>query len=625
MSESLLKLFGSVKIVQEVSQSASSSTTSPKLNGERNEMAIQHQKLTFSYTNKLNKRKRRNSLYALNQLRKIKQLKQLQPYTHHLSSYQQNSYIQIYSHKNKSQKLLCLWPLPTITRYTIFISFIISTLKYFGFFNIVCSSPSFVIYKYEITNLILSPFLFSPTIPSILLYAVNVLLLGLFEESLTHMLGGQYFLKIFIHIILSVSTVRQGIGYLFSKSTGWAVPSLFFSDSMHECNQGLAPFLFALLVIQSINLEDKYIFMYGKDEQVTVRKVILQTVMCLVNYTIKDIMWWSLAGLITGFITAIIIQTWLAQRIRWDEAVEEKSPCDMTKGKYRPMPLWHTLQESLKKSFSVIAIVTAILVIFNGYYTREKFVDAATLNEISQDQYLFTFVIMTAPRRGDPPFLTKTLDSYVQNWPENPQLGTLYGRIQTIVYTHFTNHLEFDRAKAIFGYTQRGKKYIRWVREEGSTVDQRRHVSKALGIAAGNFQSTYIALVEDDFPVCGIKEWKNIESVVYAANKESPNHCGVFVGTGGSGLFLKPKIAKLASTLLLKYTDLPPDIIIQQCLLGNLDECQECAHTLVTSKTLLMYHIGYNTSTSIDRSYKKNEFQCGWRHPFNGDPNVKTL
>lgn len=79
---------------------------------------------------------------------------------------------------------------------------------------------------------------------------------------------------------------------------------------------------------------------------------------------------------------------------------------------------------------------------------------------------------------------------------------------------------------------------------------------------------------------------------------------------------MKPKIAKLASGLLLKYPNLPPDIIIQQCLLGNLYECRECAQTLVTSKTLLMYHIGYNTSTSLDRSYKKNEFQCGWRHPF---------
>lgn len=83
-----------------------------------------------------------------------------------------------------------------------------------------------------------------------------------------------------------------------------------------------------------------------------------------------------------------------------------------------------------------------------------------------------------------------------------------------------------------------------------------------------------------------------------------------------SGLFLKPELARLTSQLLLKYAHMPPDIIIQQCLLGHLPECSACADSLVTSKALLMYHIGYNTSTSEDRVYKKDEFQCGWRHPF---------
>jgi hypothetical protein len=83
-----------------------------------------------------------------------------------------------------------------------------------------------------------------------------------------------------------------------------------------------------------------------------------------------------------------------------------------------------------------------------------------------------------------------------------------------------------------------------------------------------------------------------------------------------SGLFLKPELARMASQILLKYVDMPPDIIIQKCLMGQLPECAACADSLVTSKTLLMYHIGYNTSTSQDRIYNKDEFQCGWRHPF---------
>lgn len=382
-------------------------------------------------------------------------------------------------------------------------------------------------------------------------------------------------------------------------------------------------------MIQSLNIQDKYILMYGNENnQFTIRKVTLQIIMCLVNYAAKNILWWSLTGLLTGFISMIIIQTWLAQDKHWasDEPMSENEkkeedtvedlPHEITMGRYRPLPLWRTLQDAIRKGLLVVCTILPVLLICNGHYTKERLVDPNSLNQLSYDRYLFTIVIMTAPRRGNPPFLSRTLDSYIKNWPEHPDPGSLYDRIQTLVYTHFTTHLEYDRAESLFQSSPRGQRYLKWIREEGDTLDQRSHVSKALSLAADNYQSTYIALVEDDFPVCGTKEWRKIESVIYAANIKSPNHCGVFVGTGGSGLFLKPKIAKLASGLLLKYPNLPPDIIIQQCLLGNLYECRECTQTLVTSKTLLMYHIGYNTSTSEDRSYKKNEFQCGWRHPF---------
>ena len=78
---------------------------------------------------------------------------------------------------------------------------------------------------------------------------------------------------------------------------------------------------------------------------------------------------------------------------------------------------------------------------------------------------------------------------------------------------------------------------------------------------------------------------------------------------------MKRKQALISSDLLLQEILTPPDIVLQNCLLGG-KGCAECSQTLVTSKTLLMYHLGYNTSTSPDRIYQKNEYQCGWRHPF---------
>ncbi|KAI8145391.1 hypothetical protein BJV82DRAFT_643693 [Fennellomyces sp. T-0311] len=459
--------------------------------------------------------------------------------------------------KPKSQKLLCLWPLPVITRYIIGISLIVSALNFVGLFHLKCSSPSFVIHRLEIANLLLSPFLFTGSLHTFLLFAWNILILGLFEESLAHMLGGtRRFVKVLVGIILSVCMTRQGIGYLFSKSTGFAVPTLFFSDSLHECNQGLAPFLFALLIVQSLSIDDKYILMYGPEEsnhKITVRKVVLQLLMLMVNYTVKNILWWSLTGLLTGYVMTIVIQTCLARECTWlneeeekeeDEEEEEATEKQLLKKQeeekmnepfayHRRMPLWRILWSAVKKGAIVVMITLPVLLMCNAYYTRETFVDPTILNQVTHDRYMFTFVVMTAPRRGDPAYLSRTLDSYLANWPTDPAPGSLYDRIQGLVYTHFTNHTQYDVAKEHFSNDAKGQRYLKWVREDGDMFDQRLHVSKALSLVADSYQSTYIALLEDDFPVCGENEWRQIENVVYAANQRVPGHCGVFVGTGG--------------------------------------------------------------------------------------------
>lgn len=140
--------------------------------------------------------------------------------------------------KPKSQKLLCLWPLPIITRYIIGFSLLVSFLNFAGVLDLKCSSPSYVIHRLEVVNLLLSPFLFN--VHTVFLFAWNILILGLFEESLAHMLGGtRRFVQLLVPIVLSVCMIRQGVGYIFSKSTGFAVPTLFFSDSLHECSQGI--------------------------------------------------------------------------------------------------------------------------------------------------------------------------------------------------------------------------------------------------------------------------------------------------------------------------------------------------------------------------------------------------
>jgi hypothetical protein len=289
-------------------------------------------------------------------------------------------------------------------------------------------------------------------------------------------------------------------------------------------------------VVQSLSIEDKYILIYGQEEsnhKLTVRKVTLQLLMCLVNYTTKNILWWSISGLMTGFLATIALQTLLAREKRLDSIQVKNVTEFITLERYRRTPLWRLIWSAFKKSVMVVGFTSPILMAWNSYYTREFIVTSTELNTVSQDRYLFTFVFMTAPRRGDPAYLTRTIESYLSCWPEHPAADSPYSRMQAIIYTHFSNHAQYDLAEAHFSKTTKGQRYLRWVREEGEELNQRLHVSKALDFAADTYPSTYYALMEDDFPVCGVKQWHEIETVIYKAEKNVPNHCGVFVGTGG--------------------------------------------------------------------------------------------
>jgi hypothetical protein len=281
----------------------------------------------------------------------------------------------------------------------------------------------------------------------------------------------------------------------------------------------------------------------------------------------------------------------------------------------------------------VLAILLTFLLAFNMLYTRRVYMDTSVMNaELFPDEpYLITFIVLTAPRPGDPDFLITTINSYLEHFPEEPKRGSLYARIQFVVYTHFTKHIMFDRARRIIGETKKGQKYIRWFREEGTRRDQRMHLAKALRGASRRWRTAYVGIIEDDFPLCQ-GQWREFMHIIWEANQRVPGHCGIFVGTGGSGLLFRRDVALLASELLMREKKKPkdkrepPDVTLQRCIRGTHERCAaKCSHTLVTSRTLLMHHVGYNTSTSDDRVYAQDMFQCGWRQPFNGEPDVISI
>ncbi|GAA5842444.1 hypothetical protein JCM9279_005385 [Rhodotorula babjevae] len=159
------------------------------------------------------------------------------------------------------------------------------------------------------------------------------------------------------------------------------------------------------------------------------------------------------------------------------------------------------------------------------------------------------------------------------------------------------------------------------------------------------------------------------------ATEASMGHCGLFLATGGSGLAIRTPLAARLPALLLGVNDPhgdareaaaargeielrregdgadTPDLVIQDCLRGRLPECAVCApgggpagasgrsarrpsrwegerrgkSGLAGTERLLQRHLGYNASTLPGRQYGREEWACGWRQPFNGEPDVLTV
>lgn len=320
-----------------------------------------------------------------------------------------------------------------------------------------------------------------------------------------------------------------------------------------------------------------------------------------------------------------------------------------------------------------------------------------------QQPNLLTVLLMTAPRPGDPDYLLQTVESWLDALPE-PSLAqgnaSSTDRVRIIVYTHFLTHDMFDLAQSLFTtsllYASKTAHYVEWHRDPrgANRLDQRLHVARGLeyAVTTGG-SSAYIMLAEDDFPLCPPSShqkadttWQELQRVLLATNNAMPDfpplsgsrtiteeeatagHCGLFLATGGSGLAMRGFIAAKIPALLLgahdpygndrderasrgefsiKHEDEgadTPDLVIQDCLRGRLDECRVCAPPsfdslarrrfppgsarngvrgdrwgksgLAGTERLMQHHLGYNASTLPGRKYGKEEWACGWRQPF---------
>ncbi|KAF8953694.1 hypothetical protein BGZ52_005394 [Haplosporangium bisporale] len=556
-----------------------------------------------------------------------------------------------------------------VTRTVLVLTVIMTLVSLGGKFPDHCTSPSKVLYADQYPALLASPFIVPLTpallasaktglVSSVILAFSNLLSLALFEDHLTVIFNGdgpRIFRNMVFLMMGLIMGLRQFLGFVFSRATGWHIPALFFSDSMFECNLGLAPFLFALLVVQALFPHSSpSIYAVGDKPSSlwTIRRTHIQIVLCLLNVVPKTIVWWAGSGLIVGFFAAMTIsfqrrmghwggkvktsayekQLWESEvfeaMLEEDEAFSDSPSTDF-------LPYTKEKRHGLKALAYVLPTIFFVLLFLvgcNQFHTIRPNVSSMTLNDSIEPQtpYLLTLVLMTAPRKNGVNYIRETLDSYLRNFPDE-NVDPLYNRIQIVVYTHFTDYPGYDEAMLYYSTIAKARKHVKWVRDPGSEKNQRKHLVSAIRTVGAAEDSVYLGIMEDDFPFCE-GGWQEMLNTIYAAHETVPDHCGVFVGTGGSGLIFKRSVALTASFLLeqdaLMYKPgkpTPPDVSLQNCLLGEHEYCSSCAGTLVTSRTLLQRHLGHNTSSSSEFGYDPNDFQCGWRHPFNGMPTVHTI
>ncbi|KAG0071864.1 hypothetical protein BGZ89_009171 [Linnemannia elongata] len=623
-----------------------------------------------------------------------------------------------------------------ITRIVVVLTVLQSLLGLGGKFPEHCSAPSHILYGGEYLGLLISPFVvpLAPTLLksahqtlgiAVMLGISNLISFGLFEERLTTVFRGnrtrrsnasinrnstRIFRNLVLVIVVLVMGLRQLLGFIFNRSLGWAFPSLFFSDSVIECNLGLAPFLFALLVIQAFLPDDSDPWTSSPSSPSTsifaFRRIYVQIILCLFNVIPKAISWWAGSGLIVGFVVSLGVAyqrrmgrwggkvriTMYEKHSSYKDAAQEDdwqdqgalvglgitdsqdfSMASMTNNNSKETsedsdsdsdgrlslestatssPVLSTTNFSTVPGYMkerttsyivrrlggyvlpMIAILFFILVVTNQLHNYKPNVPDDVLNNAIEPTtpFLLTLVIMTAPRRDGMAFIKPTLSSYLAAFPDVDEPDhPLYSRIQVIVYTHVTNHPRFDEAEEFFETDPKARKHVKWVREDGAEKSQRKHLISAIRKIGTSEDSVYLGIMEDDFPFCE-GGFQTMLNTIYEADRQVKDHCGVFITTGGSGLIFKRSVA-LTASFVLEQDELAkqrgmavpaPDQALQNCMLGDHDYCSSCAGTMVISKTLLQGHLGHNASTS-GGDYSPKDFQCGWRHPFHGDPHVRVL
>ena len=319
-----------------------------------------------------------------------------------------------------------------------------------------------------------------------------------------------------------------------------------------------------------------------------------------------------------------------------------------------------------RRQLSLALILFLLAIAANSFLEQTTPLPMETFKHSVQRQVphrpvLLSVVIMTAPRASNPRYLIETIQSFDQVWPVDPGRDAMFNRFEVVVFTssregthavfddaerlfqrvHFTrrtDHVDTDPVLALHQQVQNGHNQTPYMAKLIKIRKQRLDFAAGLEYALNKSHPDpgpgFVMIAEDDMPLCP-EAWPTLHALLAHSfdptqSTQSRQACGIFIGTGGSGLIFHHQIAHQAIRVLRSplFPNRPADILLQQCLRGHLPECSTCSHPrrkLLVPARLMMRHIGFAVSSFGDRTYGSDAFQCGWRHPFNGLEGVGVL
>lgn len=373
-------------------------------------------------------------------------------------------------------------------------------------------SPQQVVHSNDLFPLLVAPWA-GPTTPpglfSRLLQAVLLWRMPTFPAS--HLAHGYC-------LWIAIALARTLVGFLLTRSVGWAFPRLFSHHALYEVSSGYGPLLLGSLLM-SDRVEVSKVF--GCQRHLQYLVVGLALTLCWMD---MEPWTYGIASLIVGVLLSI--QSVISHTLTKARHPLQLNPFHKNTGPQSP-------STKIRTVLALISLIALTNTLTSWIYPMPQVPMPGTPFPPAR---LLDIVVLSYPRpdkKATKTILANTLESYL------PLLSSTVG---LAVFTHAIEHPAFDDVRESIGSSQN----ILFYRDTDTHADahsgQYLHLAEAFRWQAerGLRQAEWVMLVEDDFPLCGKEAGQNALRTVMKLLEDGredqnaiPRRRGAFIGTGG--------------------------------------------------------------------------------------------